>query len=247
MMKYESGDADRDAAGVPGVHADPWLNVLDACEPGSSPALSEALGDPEFGPRIMGRMIDLGAGTCWATAEVSRLARVTEIVALDLSERFLTTVGSRIIAHHQGRTEKVRFAVSRFDHIPFPDGYFDCVMLIAALHHAIAPLLVLLESRRVLRLGGVLLVIEQPAPVFGISRQRRRGLALTVASGATEIAYTRGELDYLLACAGFERRSFKAVRMFSKNPFKHFARWALRGVGLEHFVLSVGYNIWAER
>jgi SAM-dependent methyltransferase len=247
MMKYESGDADKDAEGVPGVHADPWLNVLDACEPGSPPALREALGDPEFGSRIAGRVIDLGAGTCWATAEVSRLNRVTEIVALDLSARFLTTVGARIIVHHQGRMEKVRFAVSKFDQIPFPNEYFDCVMLIAALHHAIAPLLVLLESRRVLRLGGILLVIEQPAAVLGISRRRKSGLTLTAASGATEIAYTRGELDYLLACAGFGQRKFKAVGMFSKNPLKSFARRTLRGLGLEDLVLSVGYNIWAER
>ena len=247
MMKYESGAADRDAANVPGVHAEPWLNVLDAFEPGAAPALGEALADPAFGPRIAGRVVDLGAGTCWATAEISKLARVEEVVALDLSERFLETVGRRIIARLEGRAEKVRFAVSAFDSIPFPDSYFDCAVLIAALHHAIAPVRVLLEAKRVVRPEGILLVIEQPPAVLSISRRRREGLALMAETGATEIAYTRGELDYLLACAGFGWRRFEAVRLFSPNPLKNLARRALRVARLEHLVLSVGYNIWAER
>ena len=51
---------------------------------------------------MRGTVIDFGAGTCWVTARLSRLAPVDEVVALDLSERFMTWVGARICCNTRG-------------------------------------------------------------------------------------------------------------------------------------------------
>ena len=106
MMKYDSGSAEADAEKIPGPSDEPWLNVLATCEPVSPPALEQAIGDPATRSAVRGKIIDVGAGTCWATARLSKLPEVTEVVALDLSEQFLTTVGGRIISKLSGQKRK---------------------------------------------------------------------------------------------------------------------------------------------
>jgi SAM-dependent methyltransferase len=245
-LKYESGDAERDAAAVPGPHSEPWLNVLAANEPGSPVALRQAVEHPVLGPRIRGRVIVLGAGTCWATAELSRLERVEQVTAVDLSAGFLRRVGSRMVSR-LGEPAKVRLVASSFEAVPLPPSSFDVAFLIAALHHSLAPIKLLLEARRLLLPGGLLIVVESPATLLGIRRRRRHGLALSRETGATEIAYTRGEIDYLLAHAGFARRRWLPAGPLSPHPIKRLLRWSLRQSGLEPLLGSVSYLIAAER
>jgi SAM-dependent methyltransferase len=245
--KYESGDADKDALAVAGPHAEPWLNVLAHHEPGTRPTLDAILADPELGPRVRGRVLDLAAGTCWASATLSRLPRVSEVVALDLSPRFLTTVGPRMIRALEGCPEKIAFAACSFERVLFPADHFDVVLVSAAIHHALAPLKVLLEARRVLRNGGLLILIENPTSIIGLARARRSAIATTRESGATEIAYTRGELAYLLAHAGFEDASFTPHGALSRNPLKRWLRLVLRTIGVEHVLVSVNYAITATK
>jgi SAM-dependent methyltransferase len=151
-------------------------------------------------------VIDLAAGTCWATARISKVPEVNEVVALDMSERFLTTVADRIITELAGNREKIRFAVSSFNDIPLESDYFDCAFMIAAIHHSVTPLRTLTEVLRVLKPNGSLLVIEAPSSVIGIRKARQKGHQITTESGATEIAYTRGELEYMLVHSFFKSR-----------------------------------------
>ena len=132
MMRYESGLADREAKEVAGRHEDAWLNVLEEREPGVPPALDYAFNTPALAGLIHGRVIDLGAGTCWVTAKLSALDRVDQVVALDMSERFLTNVGPRIIRHHGGVAGKIAFAIGSFNRVPFPEASFDCAWLVAS-------------------------------------------------------------------------------------------------------------------
>lgn len=245
-QKYESGAAEEEVRSTIGPGPEGWLEVVKRCEPGSLLSLDFVLEHPELSARVRGRVIDLGAGTCWATARLSRHRGVEEVVALDLAAGFLTRIGSGVIRATGGDPGKIRFAESSFERTPFAAGSFDAAFLIAALHHSLAPLKVLLEARRLLAPGGLLVVVENPGSVLGIGRQRRLGLELSRQTGATEIAYTRGEIAYLLAHAGFDRITFHPVGGFSSNPLKRWARRLLRRLGLEHLVLAVGYVIVAE-
>lgn len=247
MLKYESGAAERDAEAVPGPYEEPWQNVVAAFEPGSEPTLRQALADPAFAARIGGRVLDLGAGSCWATALLSKLEGVREVVALDLSLGFLQRVGARMIARLGGNSRKITFAVSTFEAIPFDDCHFDVVLAIAAVHHSLAPLRALIEARRVLRPGGLLVVVECPPPVLGIRSARERAIAESRRTGATEFALTRGELSYLIRHAGFESPIFVPASELSKSALKRWIRLALRRMHLEHLFLAVGYYIVAER
>jgi SAM-dependent methyltransferase len=243
LLGYESGRAELQAATVHGPHQEPWLNVLSFYEPGVRPSLKKALSIPRISDRIRERVVDLGAGTCWASAEISKLECVDEVVAVDLSEGFLRRVGVRMINEMGGNLDKVRFVAGSYEKVPEPDGAFQAALLIASIHHAVAPLRVLLECRRLLKKGGLLLMIENPSAAIGIERQRRRSLELTRSTETTEIAYTRGELHYLLCHAGFHEITWQAADGFSRNPFKRWVRRILRAADIEHLFLSVGYII----
>lgn len=247
MMKYESGFADEEAAKVPGPHREPWLNVLSAYEPASQSALEQALTDPMIRTGLRGRVIDLASGTCWATARLSQIQDVEEVVALDTSERFLTTVGDRVIGALSGEKSKIRFAVSSFNEVPFDGGYFDCALMIAAIHHSVTPLRTLAEALRLLKPNGSLIIVEQPFSVVGIQRGRNLQYQNTLESGATELAYTRGELEYMLRHSGFKDITFHAVDSLTKNTLKRLVRKTLRLMEVEHLFLPVTYVIHAKK
>lgn len=246
MWHYESGRAEADAAQCAGPHREPWLNVREYHEPGVRPALLQALSDPRLGHLVRGRVIDLGAGTCWAASELSKLDRVAEVVAVDLSEGFLRRVGVRMIRETGGALEKVSFVAGSYEAVPAEAGSFQSAFLIASIHHAVAPLRVLAEVRRLLAPGGVLIVIENPSSILAISTVRERALELSHTSDTTEIAYTRGELHYLLRHAGFSKVTWVPVEGYSRNPLKRLARSLLRRAGVEHWFLSATYVISAE-
>jgi SAM-dependent methyltransferase len=246
LEKYESGAADEDARKIDGPHGEPWLNVLDRCEPASPPAVEFALAHPAIRPLIKGHAIDLGAGTCWLTARLSTLFDVSEVVALDMSERFLTQVGSRVIEKRGGRPEKVRFAVGSFNKIPFPATSFDCAFLVAAIHHSLSPLKTLIEARRVLVPDGALLLVESPSSVLRVRANRRRAIDISRSSGATEICYTTGELEYLLRHAGFDRVTFYPVDVLTRGVRRRGLRRLLRAVRLEDLVKPPVYVIVAQ-
>lgn len=247
MMHYESGAAEESARAIPGAHAEPWLNVLEACEPTSPAAITFALSHPRIRPLLRGRIIDLGAGTCWTTAALSRIDSINEVVALDLSERFLTEVGARVLRQCAADLDKVRFAVGSFNDVPFPSGSFDCAFLVAAIHHSLSPIKTLLEAKRILKDHGTLVLVETPSSLLHIRRDRERALELSRSRAATEICYTKGELHYLLRQAGFDAIAYHPVDALTRGLIRRGMRLCLRACGIEGLVRPPTYVIVARR
>ena len=124
---------------------------------------------------------------------------------LHLSRHFLTTVGERIIQRFDGDQTKITFAVSSFNRVPFPSADFDCAFLVAAIRHSLTPIKTLMEAHRLLRPGGVLIVVESPNAVIGLEQARARGVRVSRDTGITSICYTRREHEYMLRQAGFDQ------------------------------------------
>jgi hypothetical protein len=118
LQNYDSCDADRCARTIPGKHAEPWLNVIDSHEPSSLPGFELTLKDAAVRVRMRGRAIDVGAGTCWLSAKLSRVPEVDQVLAVDLSERFLATVGARVMKHFEADLRKLTFVASDFNDMP---------------------------------------------------------------------------------------------------------------------------------
>jgi ubiquinone/menaquinone biosynthesis C-methylase UbiE len=109
-----------------------------------------------------GEGLEIGAGTCWFTAELSKMSQVTVAHALDFSEVLLTDVAPEIVRRRNGQLEKIRFHVGDFHRLPFADASLDFVAADAALHHTDDLPAVLAEAFRVLKPGGRLLGIHEP-------------------------------------------------------------------------------------
>lgn len=246
-LQCEDGSADRAAATIAGPHAEPWLNVIAAYEPGSQPQMEQLLAHPRLGPQVRGRVLDLGAGTCWATARLSRVPGVEEVTAVDLAPSFLAGTGNRMLEVCGADRTKIRLIASTFERVPRPDATYDTMFLIAAIHHALAPIKVLREAFRLLAPTGTLFVFESPALPWQVRTRRDQAISISRATGTTEIAYTRSELEYLLRCGGFTIDETVPSEGLSSRLPQRLARRALRAVGLESRLMNVSYIFAARR
>lgn len=236
FQHYDTGHAEREAQAVAGRHDEPWLNVLDASEPSAQPSFDLILSRPELARHLRGAVMDVGAGTCWLSGRLTRVPAVTEVYAVDLSEQFLTTSGVRVMQAIGADLSKVTIVASDFNEIPLPDGGIDCALLFASLHHSLSPIKTLREVRRCVKPGGSVLVLESPAALMNINARRKRSLALS--GDVTEIAYTRGEIEYVIANAQLRLEAVHALDVLTRGVLRLVARRLFRAAGLEAIVLN---------
>ena len=97
----------------------------------------------------VGSLLDAGGGT-GRVAEALR-PHVGWVVVADVSRGMLA----------QARQKDLSAASTATEHLPFPDGAFDRVLMVDALHHVVNQAETIRELFRVLKVGGRL-VIEEP-------------------------------------------------------------------------------------
>lgn len=245
MSNYESGKADADARQVKGPFREPWLNVVNAYEPVSMPGFDKILADENLRRRVRGKVLDIAAGSCWMTAKLSLLPEVEEVYAVDLSEKFLTGAGMRCMKSLNAKLEKVRLVASDFTHMPLENEMADCAMIFGALHHSLSPIKTLLEVGRCLKPGGCMMILEHPPATITIRQARNRSLSLS--EHASEIAYTREELEYLMRVAQIGPLQVHTFDILTPPGPKTWARKILRSWGLEHFFLRATYLFVIEK
>lgn len=130
-------------------------------------------------PRPDDLMLDLAAGSCWATELLSRLGVRT--VSIDLSTEMLRrgrqrlAADTRLVFAHQAG-----FVTARAQSLPFATETFDGVLCMNALHHLPSYADALREIHRVLKPGGRVVFsepgtahAEQPLSQF---RMREEGI-----------------------------------------------------------------------
>jgi ubiquinone/menaquinone biosynthesis C-methylase UbiE len=98
-------------------------------------------------------VLDIGCGPGAAVRAASPL--VTKAVGVDRSEAMI-----EIARRRSQRLDNVEFSVAGAEELPFADSTFDRVWTIHSFHHWEDRAKGLTESRRVLRPGGKLLIIE---------------------------------------------------------------------------------------
>lgn len=236
MLNYESGQADIDASQVTGPFSEPWLNVISTHEPASMPAFDQVLRIDYLREKIRGRVLDVGSGTCWLTAKTSLLPTVDQVFALDLSEKFMCTTGVRVMKYFNAELGKITFVISDFNKIPLDDESLDCAFLFATIHHSLAPIKTLQEVGRCLKKNGALMILENPCSLIKIRNGRKQALELS--KSVTEMAYTKGELEYMIEAANIGNVQSFPFDILSGRGLKMAVRKILRYLGVEAVLIN---------
>lgn len=122
-------------------------------EPGGGwPALAAGLAAGFVGREVA----DLGSGEGALTLLLARFAM--KVTAVDASPEMLRHIEQK--AGEAGLSDRLTLAEGDLESLPLPDASMDAAFLSQALHHAARPAEALGEAARILRPGGVLIVLD---------------------------------------------------------------------------------------
>lgn len=139
------------------------------------------------------RALDVGAGVGhWGQLLLPHLAPDARLFGIEREPRWVEEARQR--AQARGLGERADYQQGVAEALPFPDAHFDLVTCQTVLMHVRAPLVVLLEMKRVLKPGGLLAVAE---PV---------NMASALMLGSTRLAEP---LEERLALVEFELRCYR--------------------------------------
>jgi ubiquinone/menaquinone biosynthesis C-methylase UbiE len=167
------------------------------------------------GVQFYGRILELGAGMAWFSAELSKLPKVVEVVATDFSSRAETEQAAETFKLLQAHEAKITHRRVNSHRLDFPEGYFDFVVCAGVLHDALNLLHLLREIRRVLKPGGRLIAVREP--VRPVMQFRGRGTA--DAKALKTPLYSRANYEDAFERAGF---AFETKRVSLATGFKYY-------------------------
>ncbi|MCK4809403.1 MAG: class I SAM-dependent methyltransferase [Candidatus Omnitrophica bacterium] len=111
--------------------------------------------------QIKGEGIELGAGFGVMSSVLSKLENVGKITCIEYSKNLLENIMPLIFQRLEANIEKIERIRGSFNHLEFNNNTFDFAIETLAFHHADAPYKPISEAYRVLRRGGVLIMIER--------------------------------------------------------------------------------------
>ncbi len=109
-----------------------------------------------FGREIV--VADLGAGIGWASACLSRLPCVREIISVELSLHRLDQLFPHAVQMMGGIGTKIGRCLGSFYDLAWPNESIDIIVMFQSFHHADNPLRLVVECDRVLRSGGRIVI-----------------------------------------------------------------------------------------
>src|SRR5699024_6997588 len=136
-----------------------------------------------------GRILEIGAGGAWLSAELSKLPRVVQITAIDISPRLLKERAPKVFDMLGANTEKITRMPGDAHHLDFPDSHFDFVVCSSVLHYSENIVQVLREAKRVLKPDGQFVALREPIWPLVNMRSRSKIMARLIATGYNDRFY----------------------------------------------------------
>lgn len=115
----------------------------------------------EFGRTLSGSGADLACGTMWAVPHLLDQAPIDRLYCVEMSRHRLLTIGPKMLEHYGVPQERVVLCLGSFYHLRLPDESLEFVLLSQAFHHASEPERLLGEIGRILKPGGIAVVIGE--------------------------------------------------------------------------------------
>ena len=181
-----------------------------------------------------GRILEIGAGGAWFSAELSKLPNVVQVIATDFSQKLLREKAPKVFKLLKARGAKITRMPADFHKLDFPNNHFDFVVCSAVLHQAVSMVQALKEARRVLKPGGRIVAIREP--VWPLLKFKSRSATSGEGShaGTLKRLYTLAEYRAFFATAGFE---LKASRVNLSSGFKYLFDEVVNGLTHARYVL----------
>ena len=114
------------------------------------------------GVEFSGRILELGAGPAWLSAELSKLPKVVEVILAEFEPAPAADEAGKVFKLLNAHERKITRRATNPHHLNFPDNHFDCVVCAGVLHDALNLLHLLREVRRILKPGGQLIAVREP-------------------------------------------------------------------------------------
>jgi ubiquinone/menaquinone biosynthesis C-methylase UbiE len=160
---------------------------------------------------VGGRVLEVAPGPGYLSIELDKLGKA-QVTGLDISESFVKI--ERQNAAEAG--VKVDFNHGNASAMPFDDNSFDFAVCVAAFKNFTQPAQALNEFYRVLKRGGTALIVDlrRDASIEAINAEVRKMKLSWLNALMTrwtfkhvllKNAYTRGEIEALVAQTGFKR------------------------------------------
>lgn len=199
-----------------------WLRCVKEDFPKFVPFLTR-----KCGIQFRGRILEIGAGAAWFSAELSKLPGVVEVYATDFSPKLLKEKAPKVFKLLGANEAKITRLPADFHKLDFPDDHFDFVVCSAVLHHAVDMVAVLREARRVLKPGGQVVAIREPVWPLLKLKSRSRTQARLVKAGVNEHLYTLTEYRRFFGQAGLK---LEARRVNLSSGVKYFFNEVVNGL-----------------
>jgi ArsR family transcriptional regulator len=158
---------------------------------------------PEYRQRLIEQVphgvcvLEIGIGTGGLLTELAE--RASKVIGVDHSPAMLEEARRRLAT---AGTSGIELRLGEMTHLPLSDASVGCVVANMVLHHAADPLAVLVEIRRVLGPGGVLLLAD-------LARHEREAAREQLAD--QWLGFEERELTEWLKIAGFAAVSIEHV------------------------------------
>lgn len=175
-----------------------WLRSVQEDLPKFIPFLTK-----KCGLQFRGRVLEIGAGAAWFSAELSKLPNVVEIVVTDFSPKLLKEHAPKVFKTLKAHTAKITRMPGDFHKLDFPTNYFDVVVCSSVLHQATNMVQLLREAKRVLKPGGRFVAIREPVWPLVKLKSRAKARARLAAAGVIDPFYTLADYKEFFKQAGF--------------------------------------------
>lgn len=128
------------------------------------------------GRPIHGEVMEIGAGTGWCSAWLSRRPQVKTVYAVEYDPYAVSELMPKVFRHAEADTTKIVRVLGSFNHMPQAHGKMDLVVSIGAIHHSENLLATMSEACRALKPGGYFVGVEPCEPnTLGIREQAAKG------------------------------------------------------------------------
>ena len=199
-----------------------WLGSMQHDLPRFIPFLTR-----KCGLKFRGRILEIGAGGAWLTAELSKLPNVVEVVATDFSPRLLTEQAPKVFQALKAKTAKITRTPGDFHKLDFPNNYFDFVVSSAVLHDATNIVQVLREVKRVLKPGGRFVAIREPVWPLVKIKSRSKMVSKLVSTGVNERFHSLADFKEFFRQAALP---LEVKRVNVSSGFKYYFNAVVNGL-----------------